>query len=405
MKILILSPSFPFPHSGTQVRIYNVIRNLARHHQITLVSLIQECELQHVGLLEPFCERIELVTVERLNGLARLRSALTKKSRVRNQWKRLRDLFKGAPFDVVIRYFHEYRERVDALLKQNVYDVLKVETLFMEQYVNRDLINTTNTKVVLVEIDIAFVRVYREYLNAQGLLRFVKYIQYQSLRIHEQRAWERVDHIVTVSEVDKQRILCHNKHLRVSVVPNSVDTDYYRPPPRRKPGKELLILGGLDFAANYDGLLFFLREVFPLIREASPDVRLTVVGRYTPAQKETVGAFGSVTLEGYIEDIRPFLDRGNVFIVPLRIGGGTRVKILTAMAAGLPVVSTTVGYEGIEASPGNDILAADHPEEFAAAVLKLFQDRELYRTVQASGRVLVEKRYSWDTLDLSPLIQ
>ena len=405
MKILILSPSFPFPHSGTQVRIYNILRNLARDHDITLVSLISETELKYVPLLEPFCERIELVSRPKLHGAKRLKSLFTVKGKLKDQAKRLGDVLRGVPLAVARNYLREYKEKVDALLRQDTYDIIKVELVFMEPYVNRELIRPEVTKVVLVEIDIAFVRAHRESLQSHPPLKYFQYLQYRLLRRYECHAWKRVDRIVAVSDVDKKAIVSYDPSLKVWVVPNPVDTDYYRPTAEINVGRELLFLGGLDFAANYDGLLFFLRTIFPLILKEAPDALLTVVGRHSEEQRKRVQSFSNVNFVGYAEDIRPYLDKANVFVVPLRIGGGTRVKILTAMAAGLPVVSTSIGSEGIEAAPEKEIILADNPEDFARGTLRLFEERELAETLQACGRKLVEERYAWDGLDLEPMLR
>jgi glycosyltransferase involved in cell wall biosynthesis len=405
MKILILSPSFPFPHSGTQVRVFNIIRNLARHHEITLISLIAESELEHVPLLEPFCKRIELISKPQLGRMERLRSLFQEKGKWANQARRLLRVLQGVPVDIAGKYLDEYKAKVDSLLQQDAYDIIKMETLFMEQYLDRNLLQGTKAKTVLVEIDIASVRVYREYLQARAPLKQVKLLQYRMLRRYEESAWHRVDRVVAVSELDKKRILGTDPSLKVWVIPNPVDTGFYHPPLQRRSGKALLFVGGLDFGANYDGILFFLREVFPLILRDAPEAALTVVGRCSPGQRKVLEAFPRVSLAGFVEDIRPFLNKASVFVVPLRIGGGTRVKILTAMAAGLPVVSTTLGCEGIELNPEEEILLADRPEEFARQTLRLFEDQGLREALQLSGRRLMERKYAWDVLDLGPVIR
>ncbi len=386
------------------MRVFNIIRNLARNHEITLVSLIAESELVHVPVLEPFCKRIELISKPRLQGWQRLRSLFTEKGKLRNQVRRLARVARGIPVDLAGKYLEEYQEKVDSLLRDNAYDIIQLETLFMEPYVNRGMLQGTGTKTILVEIDIASVRVYREYARARGPRRLLKGLQYRMLRRYEEDAWQRVDRVVAVSETDRKRILDCDPSLPVWVVPNPVDTEFYRPPAGRDTGKDMLFLGGLDFEANHDGLLFFLQEIFPLLLEMAPEARLTVVGRCSTSQREAIEGHARVKIVGYAEDIRPFLNKADVFIVPLRIGGGTRVKILTSMAAGVPVVSTTLGCEGIEVTPEEEILLADRPEDFARQVLRLFEDGRLHETLRSSGRSLVERAYAWEALDLEPVL-
>lgn len=404
MKILILSPAFPVPRSGSQVRIFNIIRNLARRHEVTLVSMILESELQYRPLLEPYCERIELVCLQKLSGLEKWKSLFTVPGKLGNQVGRAARILGGIPVDVAGNFLGEYKAKVDALLRMNTYDIIKVELLIMEPYVNRKLIEQDKTKVVLSEIDIAYIRARRATEQAASPWKHFKRLQASRLRRYEQSAWQRVDRIVAVSDVDRQEILAFDPSLEVWTIPNPVDTDHYRPPAERARGKELLFLGGLDFEANYEGLLFFLREIHPLVLEAEPEAALTVVGRCISAQRDALGAFPKVRIAGYVEDIRPHFDGASAFVVPLLVGGGTRVKILTAMAAGLPVVSTTIGSEGIEAAHDEEILLADTPRDFARETLRLLADDNLGKRLGQSARKLVERAYAWDAIDLEPML-
>lgn len=404
MKILVLSLAFPYPHSGTQIRVFNILRNLAQKHEVTLVSLIQEDELPYVPLLEQHCRHLELIYRPQLSSKERLTSLVTVPGKFQDQLTRLGSLLRGVPVDVARRYFREYKDKVDELLRTHCYDIIQVETIFMEPYVNRSLIRPEKTKVILVEIDIAYVRVHREFRYASRPLKALKYLQYRMLRRYEQLAWERVDRIAAVSAVDREIVLEHHPALKVWVVPNPVDTEYYQPSPGRRQDQELLLIGDLSFPAHIDAVWFFLREIFPRILRIAPEARLTLVGRYPPAQQRALRGFSRVELVGYVEDIRPFLERAHVFVVPLRIGGGTRIKILTAMAAGVPVVSTTIGAEGIEAVPEQDLLLADRPEEFADRVLQLLGDPAWCARLQASGRRRVEEKYAWQAIDLDPIL-
>jgi glycosyltransferase involved in cell wall biosynthesis len=185
---------------------------------------------------------------------------------------------------------------------------------------------------------------------------------------------------------------------RVAVVPNGVDLEAYTgnfgPP---APGT-LVYTGALTYSANLDAMEFFLCQVFPLVKAQQPDVRLRITGRHEGVRLDRLPLGSGAELTGYVEDIRPVVAQSWVCVVPLRQGGGTRLKILEAMALGTPVVSTSKGAEGIGITPGEDILIADEPAEFAAAVLRLLSDRKLRDRLVSNGRRLVQARYGWDRI-------
>jgi glycosyltransferase involved in cell wall biosynthesis len=181
-----------------------------------------------------------------------------------------------------------------------------------------------------------------------------------------------------------------------AVVPNGVDLDFFRPSARstlREP-PTLLFFGAIDYYPNTDAMHFFLRDVFPHLLERYPHVRLCIVGRKPP---ESISAYRSANVEvtGVVDDVRPWLERADVVVVPLRIGGGTRLKILEAMAMGKAVVSTALGAEGLAVTPEHDLLVADDAPAFVAQIGRLLDDPALRLRVGASARRLVASRYSW----------
>jgi glycosyltransferase involved in cell wall biosynthesis len=181
------------------------------------------------------------------------------------------------------------------------------------------------------------------------------------------------------------------------VVPNGIDLDFYSGHFGTPESGSLIFPGALTYQANFDAMDFFLRRVFPSVKAKCPEVTLRITGRTDEVPVERLPLSERVTLTGYLDDIRPYVTQSWACVVPLRVGGGTRLKVLEAMALGTPVVSTSKGAEGLEVTHGEDILIADTPAEFADAVLRLLDDGALRAKLATNGRRLVEKYYSWET--------
>jgi len=184
----------------------------------------------------------------------------------------------------------------------------------------------------------------------------------------------------------------------VEIVPNGVDVKSIRPNGSMPQEGTLVFSGALTYDANLDAMNYFLAEVYPRIRERHPQVALTITGRYDGVFLHGLNLDPSVLLSGYVPDIRPVVGKSWACVVPLRVGGGTRLKILEAMALGTPVVATSKGAEGLDVTNGGNILLADEPEAFANAVIRLLGDPSLRASLAQEGRALVETKYGWEEI-------
>jgi glycosyltransferase involved in cell wall biosynthesis len=216
------------------------------------------------------------------------------------------------------------------------------------------------------------------------------------VRREERHAWSHLDGCTVTSVRDQEMLLSDEPTAHTAVVPNGVDLEFFRPSPgsvSHEP-QTLLFFGAIDYYPNTDAMLFFLHDALPQLAARYPQLRLCIVGRKPP---ESILAQRSATVEvtGVVDDVRPWIDRADVVIVPLRIGGGTRLKILEAMAMGKAVVSTTLGAEGLDVVPERDLLIADDADGVVAQVGRLLDDPELGRRIGASARQFVASRYSW----------
>jgi glycosyltransferase involved in cell wall biosynthesis len=224
-------------------------------------------------------------------------------------------------------------------------------------------------------------------------------VQFRRAVAYEREAVRSADHVVAVSEVDREAYVERYgaDPARITVVPTGVDTRFYTPLPAAPEPATLVFLGSMDWLPNQDGVRWFLREVFPLVLAARPDARLLVVGRRPPQDlvEEARRRPDRIEVTGRVDDVRPWVARGAALVVPLRVGGGTRLKVFEALAMARPVVSTRVGAEGLPVEHGRHVLLADAPADFAAACLRLIHDPDGRARIGAEGRRLVVDGHDW----------
>jgi len=228
---------------------------------------------------------------------------------------------------------------------------------------------------------------------------------------------ERFDHTFAVTEIDRQMLLTATNEIapvpvvdpeavpfhqpglaeRILVIPIAIDCHELRPVQRPRDTANILTLGTLHYPPNADGIRWFVREVFPLVGQQTPQAHLTIIGKNPPADFLELAEKDPqrYTVTGYVPDLNPYLEQSAVMVVPVRAGSGMRVRILEAFARGMPVVTTSVGLEGIDAQPGRDVLVADTPAEFAEAVNRLLLDEDLRTQLAVNGRLLAESHYDW----------
>jgi polysaccharide biosynthesis protein PslH len=225
-----------------------------------------------------------------------------------------------------------------------------------------------------------------------------RYIQMQAnrLRRYEKELCQRAQKVIAVSDVDREVFIREFGVTDCDVVPTGVDTDFLRPSPVPATANNLVFVGSMDWMANQDGMKWFVHEIFPHIRAEVPDVQFTMVGRKAPPDILKLGEEPGVHVTGTVDDIRPFAHDSKVYVVPLRIGSGTRLKMLEAMALGKAIVSTALGAEGLPVKHGENIVLADEPLRFAQEVVDLLRDPQRRSVLETNARELVERDYSWE---------
>lgn len=390
-RILFLTPQLPFPpEQGTALRNYNLIAQVARRHRVALLSFGEP--VADPGPLTHLCSPLRVVPTPR-----------------RTLRRRLWELLTSRQPDMALRLASpEYADALHTLLQQESFDILQVEGLEMAPYAAlvREWLGPRAPKIILDAHNAEYLLQRRALetdlrLPARWPAAFYSWIQWRRLRTFEREACRRADGLVAVSEPDAQALRALDDGLRPLVVPNGVDLERYHPGladslSLRHPA--VVFTGKMDFRPNVDAVLWFYRRCWPLIRRAVPQAHFYVVGKQPHPRLAPLRADPSVTLTGYVPDILPYFGGANVYVAPLRMGGGTRLKILEAMAAGLPLVSTSLGAEGIALSPGEHALLADTPAQMAEAVVTLLRDRARARAMGAAARRFVEAHYSWESL-------
>jgi glycosyltransferase involved in cell wall biosynthesis len=215
------------------------------------------------------------------------------------------------------------------------------------------------------------------------------------MRAWEPRYAERFDRCISVSEEDRRLLIASNPRLQVDVIPNGVDVQMYQPSSLDGNQPALLFIGTMDYPPCNDAALYFVSEILPHIRRVIPNVETWIVGRDPSPEVMQLNGKG-VHVTGRVDDVRPYYRRSSVCVVPLRAGGGTRLKILEAMALGRPVVSTTIGCEGLDVVDGEHLLIADTPKLFSEQTVRLIQDTKLCQRITTEARELVVTHYDWD---------
>lgn len=404
MNILIISPIFPLPLiSGGHTRLYNIIKRVSSNHVVDFVSPITYQEEDYISELKQFCRNVVSVHISDSVSSER-RKTQGRYAYFYRSFNKISGLLKGIPREVSGFYFPDLKDKLENLLESNDYDIIQVEFTRMAQYFSRSFLKYHNSVKVLTDYDLAFIPHLRRWECEKNIIfKIIRYIDYRMNRSYALKTWNLFDSFIVMSEIDRKRTLDHLPELSVHVVPNGVDLSSHNPLLEAKnieKNKKLLFIGGALHYPNVDALLFLTQEVYPLILSTIKNISLTVVGAGWESYAEHLSHIPSIHFTGFVKDIRPFADSSTVLIAPIRIGGGTRLKILEAMAMGIPVVSTGVGCEGITVRDGHDILIAETPTDLTSRVYEVFSDADLRNRLTKNAYNLVKENYGWDNIAL-----
>lgn len=394
MEILLLTPQLPYPaHQGTTLRNFNIIRGLAARHEITLLSFRERAGDEAVpGALDELCKRV--VTVPQPHD----RSAAT----------RLWQMVITDQPDMALRLrSHHFEIVLRRLLSDDQFDIIQVEGIELAWIIPVLRASTIGQKIVFDAHNAEAYLQQRAYeADARSLRRLpaALYSRVQTRRLLQYERWalRQVDWITAVSENDRRVLAAQIGDAAISVIPNCIDVaDYGRKAEffAAQEGDSLLaydlvFTGKMDYRPNVDAVLWFAREVWPHILEKRPQTTWAIVGQKPHKRLAVLQDVPGITLTGWVDQVVPFLQQGTIFIMPFRVGSGTRLKLIEAMAAGIPVISSALGVEGYAVENEEQLLIADSPADMTAAILRLLTDRPQRQRLVEKGRKFAAQ-YDW----------
>ena len=396
MRILFLTPQLPFPpHKGTALRNWGLIEELSARHEVSLLSFRAPDQSGDLpSRLAAACDQVVMVPQPE-----------------RTLVDRLKDVFATRRPDMARRLASPaYACELEGWLGREVFDIVQVEGIELAPYIDVIEASDQDVRIVFDDHNCEYVLQRRAFLTDLGSpARWggaaYSCVQWLRLRSYEAQVCRRVDAVLAVSDADAEALTGLVPALRPTVVPNGIDTRRYHP---RIPGafvrpNSLVFTGTMDFRPNVDAMLWFAREVYPLIQTEVPDVHLYVVGQRPHRRLKPLQKNPCITLTGWVEDVRPYIAGAALYVAPLRIGGGTRLKLLEAMAMGKAVLATRLGAEGYPLTDGREAVLADRPSQFADEAISLLRSPTRRAALGERARTFVAERYDWQVI--VPLVE
>jgi len=392
MKLLWLNAGLLLPlDKGGKLRTWHVMRHVARRHDITYLSFEDAAatSAEREGMREVCRELLTVPRTEQPKGTFGFYAGAA------------RYLLDRVPYAVAKYRSGAYRQQVERLLRERQFDAVVCD--FLPPAVN--LPDALPCPGVLFTHNVEAEIWRRHAENASNVAsRLLFRQQWRRMLRFEQHTLARFDLVLAVSDTDRrtfERLYPKSLRAPVHVVQTGVDTAYFAPSTAPSSRAHLVFTGSMDWLPNEDAMTYFCRDILPRIRAAEPGTTVSIIGRSpTPAVRHLADQHTGVEVTGRVDDVRPHVHRGAVYIVPLRIGGGTRLKIFEAMAMGKAVVSTTIGAEGLPVRPDVDIAVADDPDRFADAVVRLIRDPSAREALGTHARQSVVERYDWSAVAL-----
>jgi len=383
MDILFITPRLPYPpDQGSKIVMLNFIKFLSKRHKITLFSLAGEGEdPKHIDYLKQYCRRIEVVNMR-------------PKWSVKNF---LLALFRLDPYTSIKYYSPALMKKLKELFKKAKFDVIQVEFYYMAQYIMKLRRLIPESAVILDTLNVEYF-MFGDYFKQvkNPVLKFFMFFELLRIKRYESLVYKCFDRCLAISKGDIDRIKSLAPGANIVLQPTGVDTDLCASYNIKPKDNTIIFYGAMSFFANYDGIKYFYDSIYPLIKKFLPSVKLIIAGGSPPAGIRALKKDPSVTVTGYVEDIKLLIAASSVVVVPLRVGGGVRLKIMEAWAMGKAVVSTSIGADGLEFSDGDDIIIADKPVDFAKKTVKLLKNEDLRRRLGKKARYKAQTQCAWD---------
>jgi glycosyltransferase involved in cell wall biosynthesis len=374
MRVLFLSNWYPYPpDNGSKIRIFNLIKGIARENEVTLISFTDPGESRTDNHLGEICKAVYSIPKKEYD--ARSVSAIL-------------GLFGRKPRVLVDRFTPEMNNRIKDEVTSGNYDVIIASQMYMAAYLD----SPRNIPAVFEEVEIG---VFEDsVINAPGLIKKVRnQLTLTKMGSYYKNLFPHYSACTVVSELEKKRLIRMVPGYKpIEVIPNGVDLSYYRDIQNNPKPNQLIFTGSFAYRPNYEAMEWFMSYVFPEILSQNPETQLTITGDSSNRQLTNTK---HVNFPGHVDDVRPLIASSWISLVPIFTGGGTRLKILEAFALQTPVVATSKGAEGLDVATDVHLLIADTPEEYAEQTLRLLQDERLRERLVINAYKLVEEKYDW----------
>lgn len=378
MKILMITERFPFPpNDGVRLKIYHMLKGLSRRHEIVLLSFTESLDV-NPGEIQSYCERIELIP------------RVTRSFPV---FKSAINLFEDRPFSLKMFDSDLMRKKIHDILRNDHIDLVHLDMPNTAQFY--DIVSHKPT--FFAPHDSVTLNLRRRVkLEKNVVTRLYLAVQLKKWENYEKNIYGRFDKCFVVSDVDKEVLLSLNPRIDVAVAPNGVDTEFFRPVHMKEEFPSLVFHGSIESFQSHDAVLFFYDKIYGRIKDEFPSVKLYIVGKEPPQSVRELSKDKSVIVTGFVDDVRPYIDKSTLYICPIRSGSGIKNRLLEAMAMQKPIVALSKSCEAIEVSHMKDIYLAKNPDEFTDGIIRLFKDNKLREILAVNARELVKKKYSWE---------
>lgn len=379
LRILLFTPSIPYPPIwGFGIRVHEFARLLARTHQVTLLTYAEPGDEERIAAVSRICR---VCTVPRPSG-----------TQAKKRRAQLTSVLSAQSYQRLSLYSRTMQRALDELTARERFDIIQIESSQLAGFDFRG-----RAPLVLDEHNIEYELLYRMYQTERApARRLFNWLEYRKFRREEIQSWRAASGCVSTSGREEEIIRAFASTPTV-VAANAVNVEYFRPSEESVEPDTLVMTGLMHYRPNIDGAIYFVRDVLPLILEVRPKAVFYIVGAGATSELKRL-AGPNVVVTDTVPDVRPYLNRASAVVVPLRMGGGTRLKVLEALSMTKAVVSTSLGAEGINVRSGTHLILADRPREFADAVLTVMHDRALATGLAERGRELVMREYRWETV-------
>ncbi|MEO6693612.1 MAG: glycosyltransferase family 4 protein [Ignavibacteria bacterium] len=383
MRILFISYDFPYPPTGGSIsRDYNLIKQLSKNHELHWINrtIRGDIRQEYIDEMDKYFKNIKIVKWDYKQNIPGL----------------LKSFFTDIPYIIKRFESEEMNKIVRETINDNVFDLVLCDHIYLTQYLPDNI--TDKIPVIPNNEDCGFTYYKRMTANSGFLRSLYAGSQWKKLLNYEIKVLKKYNVYITTSEKEKEMISGYYDKAEICVIDNGVDTKFFSERDRKDHSPNIIFTAWFKYYPNAQAAIDFVKNIFPKIQKEIPEIKFYIVGKEPPQKVMDLQKIENVFVTGYVDDIREYLRNADAAVIPLQIGGGTRLKILEAMSMKIPVVSTHLGAEGLEVENRTNILLAGNDKEFAEHVIEVIRDKQLSTNLTDNARLLMEEKYDWQKI-------